>query len=40
MMTRLIDRGRLSEDERTVLAGRVADYSGRLKAIAHKLERI
>jgi hypothetical protein len=37
-MLRLIDRGRLSEDERTVLAGRVADYSGRLKVIARKLE--
>ena len=36
-MIQLIDRGRLSEDERTLLAGRVADYSGRLKVIAHKL---
>jgi hypothetical protein len=36
-MMRLIDRGRLREDERTVLAGRVADYSGRLQVIAHKL---
>ena len=33
----LIGRGRLSEDERTLLAGRVADYSGRLQVIAHKL---
>lgn len=37
VMTWLINRGQLDEDERTILAGRVADYSGRLQVIAHKL---
>ena len=34
---RLTDRGQLDKDERAILAGRVADYSGRLQVIAHKL---
>ena len=38
VMTQLIDRGQLGEDDRTMLAGRVADYNGRLQVIAHKLQ--
>lgn len=39
VMMRLTDHDQLSEDERAILAGRVADYIGRLQVIANKLQR-